>query len=111
MWLTKCTYLYVMRISVETSNETVTLRFEGKVIGPWVEECRHAWQQIQIDYASKKVCLDLCEVTFVDEKGTELFQQIHQSSAAKVLADSPLTRYFADRITQKVLRNKKRRLP
>lgn len=111
MWLTKCTYKGVVRISVEPANDTVTLRLEGKVIGPWVEECRRAWQRIQIDHASKRVCLNLCDPTFVDEKGTELLRQIQQWSVAQVLADSPLTRYFADRITQKVLRNKKRRLP
>jgi hypothetical protein len=78
------------------------MRLEGKVIGPWVEECRRAWHAIRAELGSKKLRLDLRGVTFMDGRGTSLLQQIHWNSGAEVLADSPLTKYFAERITRDV---------
>ena len=90
---------------MEPAKDTVTMRLEGKVIGPWVEECHHAWQAIQIDHGSKKLCLDLRGVSYIDDNGTELLRKIHRLSGAEVLVDSPLTRYFAERITREIERN------
>jgi hypothetical protein len=74
------------------------MRLEGKVIGPWVEECKRAWESIRADLGSKKLRLDLREVTFVGDSGTALLREIYRRSNAEVLADSPLTKYFAERI-------------
>jgi hypothetical protein len=46
--------------------------------------------------SSKELHLDLCGVAFVDAKGRELLREIYQKANARFLADSPLTRYFAD---------------
>jgi hypothetical protein len=78
------------------------MRLEGKVVGPWVEECRRAWGTLQTELGSKKLCLDMRGVTYVDDIGTRLLQEIHRMTGAKVLADSPLTKYFAERIMRAV---------
>ena len=78
------------------------MRLEGKVVGPWVEECERTWQAIREDVKSKQLRLDLRGVTFVDGRGTELLREIRRTSGAEVLADSPLTKYFAEQIMRKV---------
>ena len=78
------------------------MRLEGEVIGPWVEECRRTWDAIQADLGPKKLRLDLRGVTFMDDRGTALLRQIHRMSGAEVLANSPLTKYFADHIKRKI---------
>jgi len=76
------------------------MRLEGKVVGPWVQECRRAWQVIREELGAKKLQLDLRGLTFVDESGTKLLREIHRASRAEILANSPLTKYFAERILQ-----------
>jgi len=74
------------------------MRLEGKVIGPWVEECQRTWESIRAEIGEKKLRLDLRGVTFVDGRGTAALREIRRASGAEVLADSPLTKYFAGRI-------------
>jgi hypothetical protein len=78
------------------------MRLEGKVIGPWVDECRRAWHAIRAELGSRKLRLDLRGVMFMDGRGTALLREIHKLSGAEVLADSPLTKYFAERIMRYV---------
>jgi hypothetical protein len=101
-WSTKCNQQGVLRISVESADSWVAMRLEGKVIGPWVEECHRAWESIRADLGSKQLRLDLRGVTFVDGRGTEMLREIQQASSAEVLADSPLTKYFAEQIRTKI---------
>jgi hypothetical protein len=49
--------------------------------------------------------MDLRGVTFVDARGTEMLREIQQASGAEVLADSPLTKYFAERIKDENRKN------
>jgi anti-anti-sigma regulatory factor len=92
----------MLRISVEPANGLVTIRLEGRVVGPWVDECDRAWRSVQADLGRKKVRLDLREVQFMDDRGTGLLREIRKASHAEVVADSPLTEYFAERIMREI---------
>ena len=54
---------------------------------------------------SKELHLDLRDVAFVDAKGRQLLRDIYQKTNASFLADSPLTRYFADDAMQQSPKN------
>jgi anti-anti-sigma regulatory factor len=61
----------VLKISFsEALDNAVTIRLEGQVRGPWVEELRRSCEQ----YLAKvrKLLLDLTEVSFVDMDGVAL---------------------------------------
>lgn len=92
----------MLRISVESADSLVTIRLEGKVIGPWVEECHRTWGTIRADLGSKKLLLDVRGVMFIDDRGIALLRQIHRMSGAEVLANSPLTKYFAEQIMREI---------
>jgi hypothetical protein len=51
-----------------------TLTVEGRVVGPWVDELRHACQRILVTGA--ELILDLHEVAFVERDGLELLQSL-----------------------------------
>src|SRR5262245_54272846 len=55
---------YVRR-SKEDSTPTRTLKLEGKLIGPWVEELERVWNAVTSEQAAKHVVVDLCDVLFV----------------------------------------------
>jgi anti-anti-sigma regulatory factor len=47
----------------------------------------------------KKLALDLRGVIFVDESGLELLRQMYRATQPELLANSPLTKHFAELVT------------
>ena len=85
--------------------EKVTLKLEGKMVGPWVEECRRVWQTLIPSLPPKKFALDLRGLTFVDASGTQLLREIYRATAAEMLTDSPLIRHFAEQAMRQTSSN------
>jgi len=84
------------------------MKLEGRMVGPWVPECERAWLALESSLSAKKrLALDLCGVTFVDESGLELLRQIYGATRARIVANSPLTKYFADRAMGSTTNGKK----
>jgi hypothetical protein len=50
-----------------TRNHSVTLKLEGRVVGPWVGELRRICEPLLGEDGGLK--LDLAEVSYVDEEG------------------------------------------
>jgi hypothetical protein len=86
----------MLRITVQESETARTIKLEGKIAGPWVEEFNSSWHSLEALLGSRQLQLDLRGVAFVDAKGRELLREIYQKTNACFLTDSPLTRYFAD---------------
>ncbi len=57
-------------LQAETSGAGPTLSLEGQVVGPWVEELRHACEPILARGA--RLSLDLARVSFVSREGVQL---------------------------------------
>jgi ABC-type transporter Mla MlaB component len=66
--------------------QTITLRLEGQVIGPWVNELRQVCELLLSD--NSKVKLDLAEVSFADERGVALLVSL-KSRGVKLLNATP----------------------
>src|SRR5262245_369421 len=64
----------VLRITRSTKDETAWLKLEGKLAGPWVDECRASYHEAVT--SGERPILDLSEVTFVDHRGLELLRQL-----------------------------------
>jgi len=72
------------------------MKLEGRMVEPWVTECKRAWLALQSSLAPKKLALDLRGVTFVDEAGLQLLREIYRATRAEMIATSPLTKHFAE---------------
>jgi hypothetical protein len=90
----------MLKITVHEDKRMHTIRLEGKIGGPWVEELERTWTALAPSLGSKKLQLDLRGVAFADDKGRKLLRKIYQKSHADFLTDSPLMRYFADEAMQ-----------
>ncbi len=66
--------------------QITTLRLEGRIVGPWVEELRQVCQPIVEEEGN--VALDLAEVTFADEGGVRLLSSL-RSRGVKLLRAMP----------------------
>ena len=76
------------------------MKLEGKMAGPWVEECRQAWLALAPSLRAKKLTLDLRGITFVDDSGAQLLRDMYRETHAEMFTDSPLTSYFAEQARQ-----------
>ena len=71
----------MLRISsVENGNQTVTLKLEGSVAGPWVAEVKKVCDTLLTNGHSLK--LDLGDVAFVDRAGVALFADLQLGGAS-----------------------------
>ena len=87
----------MLRITIQQSTQEVTLKLEGRIAGPWVDELHRAWISLAPSLGSKHLCVDLCEVTFVDSGGKHLLRTIWKNGVC-FLADTPMTKYLVEEI-------------
>jgi anti-anti-sigma regulatory factor len=84
------------KITVQEEAEAVTLQLEGRVTETWVPDLERAWQQIASSLGSRKLRVDLNGVTHMDRDAKALLAEIHKATGAEFLANTPLTRHFAE---------------
>ena len=85
----------MLRITVQKGSGPVTLKLEGKLAGPWVEELKDVWRP---GTAAEAVLVDLSDASFVDASGKDLLAQMWQGGADFV-ADSPLMKQVIEEVT------------
>src|SRR3989442_13754345 len=61
-------------VLIENGRDAYTLRLEGLVVGPWVEELGKACEQAFTN--SGRLTLHLTRVSFVDRDGVDLFRRL-----------------------------------
>jgi anti-anti-sigma regulatory factor len=65
----------VLKITeVSRSEKAITLKLEGKVLAPWVDELRRICTEPPNE--SRQIHLDLDAVTFLDEAGVQLMREL-----------------------------------
>lgn len=69
----------MLRVTTTEKSGTITLKLEGRLAGPWVEEFRRCWSLAWS--ACPNHLVDLTGVTFVDAAGKELLASIHAQGA------------------------------
>ncbi len=73
------------------------MKLEGRIAGPWVEELHRTWISLAPSLGSKHLCVDLCEVTFVDAKGKQVLTDMRKSGA-RFVADTAMTKSLVEEI-------------
>jgi len=85
-----------LRITIDDANSSLTLRLEGKIAGPMVDELRRTWSALSSELGRRPLVIDLRDALYIDNKGLAVLADIHRSTDAQFQADSPLTQYFAN---------------
>jgi anti-anti-sigma regulatory factor len=90
-----------MKVTIDQDGGgVVTLKIEGKLAGLKVPELHRVWQALASTLGSRRLSVDLRGVTFVDSIGKRELAEIHTETGAEFLADTQLTKYFADQAQQ-----------
>ena len=90
-----------MKITVDEGQDALTLRLEGRVAGPMVEELSRTWCSLAPSLGRKRLVIDLHGLIFIDTAGLAVLAEIHQRTGAQFRTDTPLTKYFADEAMRK----------
>ena len=87
----------ILKISTQDGGfGVVTLKIEGRIVGEWASELDRTWASLMPSLDAKKLCIDICGVLYVDESGRQTLRKIVETTGAEILADSPLTKQFAN---------------
>jgi anti-anti-sigma regulatory factor len=95
----------MVRITIHDGEKLVTLKIEGRVSDPLTSEVNRSWQELTPSLGSRKLSVDLRGVTFMDAAGRHLLAEIHAKTGAEFLADTPMTKYFAEEAMQGIRTN------
>jgi len=82
--------------NAEEGQGKVTLKLEGKLAGPWVEEFERCWSSTVEKW--KQVVVELAGVTFIDSKGKCLLAKIH-GQGAKLVGTGLMTKSIIEEIS------------
>ena len=92
-----------VRVTIhQAGGDGITLKIEGKIAGANVSTLHQAWLDLASSLGQRTLLLDLRGVTHVDKTGRNLLAEIHDRTGAKFVADTPLTKYFAEEAQQDV---------
>ena len=85
-----------MKITIHEGPDVTRMKLEGKVAGPWTSEFDRTWRALAPSLGSKKLVIDLCGVIHMDPEARRLLAEMHKKTGADLLADTPMTKYFAE---------------
>jgi anti-anti-sigma regulatory factor len=71
----------MLRVTVNTAPEGVTLKLEGKLVGPWVHEAEACLQRVLAGEPAPDLRLDLIGLTMIDHAGKAFLSAAHERGA------------------------------
>ena len=87
----------MLRITTKENADSVLLKLEGGIKGPWVDELEKTWSGVA---EGTPVKVDLSAVSFVDERGRDLLLRIQENGGVLDGASAFLTSMFEQKIRQ-----------
>lgn len=88
-----------MRITIQDRAETLEITLEGRVAGPWAGELDRVWLEAAPRLQSKKLVIDLHNVTYADANGKQVLRDIYAQTHAELVATTPWTQFLAEEVT------------
>jgi hypothetical protein len=74
----------VLRITTERNENSLSLKLEGRVDGPWVDLLRKAWTDATSRARHQEIVADFGGVSFVDPEGRKLLLTMEKRGATLV---------------------------
>ena len=75
------------------------MRLEGRVAGPWASELDRVWVEEAPRLTSKKVVIDIHNVTYADAAGKNVLRTIYAQTHAAFITNTPWAQFLADEVT------------
>lgn len=88
-----------LRITVHERESSIEVTLEGRLAGPWVAELRKAWGETAPRLGSRRISLNLRDLTYSNDDGKQVLREIVAQTSAEILTSSPLTKHLAQEIS------------
>ena len=75
------------------------MRLEGRVAGPWASELDRVWVESAPRLTTKKVIIDIHNVTYADAAGKNVLRTIYAQTHAAFITNSPWAQFLAEEVT------------
>lgn len=85
----------MLKISVLEESEAITIKLDGRLGGPWTAELDRTWKALSSSLGSRKLSVDLCDMTYAEKDGRLLLREIYEKSGAVFVTNNPLSNHFA----------------
>jgi outer membrane protein len=89
----------MLRITTERKRGKVLLKIEGRLAGQAVAALQECWRELKATSPAQKFYLDLCAVSFIDQAGKVLLNDIHQQGG-RLMADGCLNQAIVREIIE-----------
>jgi ABC-type transporter Mla MlaB component len=87
----------MLRITVREERGRATLKLEGNLSGPWVNELERCWQETM--FCPEHIIIDLSGVQRFDSRAKSLLRDLH-IAGSELKGEGPLTSYIVEEIRQ-----------
>jgi len=67
----------MLRVTLHETSDSVTVQFEGKLVGPWVQEAEGCWRRCLAERPNIVRRFDLKGVTMIDAAGKAFLTAAH----------------------------------
>jgi hypothetical protein len=89
---------HTLRITIQDDEQRMTITLEGRVVGPWAEELGRVWVEAAPRLGTRKLVLDLRNVTYADAGGNSALRTISSATGAELVASTPWSQYIAGQV-------------
>ena len=89
----------MLRIAIQETEAAMVLTLEGRVAGPWAAELGRVWVEEAPRLTSRKLAIDISDVTFADADGTLVLRDIYSQARPSIVASTPWTKYLAEQMS------------
>lgn len=97
----------MLRITVISDQQGATFKAEGKLTREWLGEAEKAWMVFSTAQKGKRMIVDLCGISFVDDLGRELLARMHLSGA-RLVGTGPMMGPLIDEVCGSVRKPRRR---
>lgn len=87
----------MLRITTETKRGKVILSVEGRLAGPALTTLEECWRELRAASPQKTLIVNLCGVSFIDNRGKVLLKEIHHQGG-RLLAEGCLNQAIVSEI-------------
>jgi len=95
----------MLRITIdEQDRQAMRLKLEGRITGPWAEELDRVWVETAPRLGSRKLTIDLSNVTYADATGKSVLNKIFSTTNAEFVTGTLLTQDLAAEVVRQAQR-------
>jgi hypothetical protein len=86
----------MLRVTLIERDGSATLKLEGKLSGPWVDEMEQCWAAFSRQRGRVRLKLNLQDLTYADNRGRDLLLQMEYEGASLMSASEFLWHLLHD---------------